>query len=356
VTAPEPLAVLREFGIADARISPVTGGHINRSWRVLPQNLLLQRLNPAVFPDGGAVMNNLASVCAHLERSAARLGIQPERGVLRLVPALSGAAAVQTDDGSWWRLVHFFDRTRTLEQSSSPVIAREAGRAFGRFQLLLADYSGPPLHETIVGFHDTRRRVELLENAARIDAAGRAGQVRSELGFALARREVAEVLPPLLRSGALPTRVVHNDAKLSNVLFEEDADRALVVIDLDTVMPGTLLYDTGDLIRSLASPTAEDETDRSKIRVSNEVVLALLAGFEEGSGGTLTETERGLLVFSGILLAYEQSVRFLTDYLEGDRYYRVARPGQNLDRARAQFRLVECLEAERLWLDQRTRT
>jgi hypothetical protein len=347
LTAPEPLAILRQFGITDARISPVPGGHINRSWRVLPQNLLLQRLNPTVFPDGAVMMSNVASVCRHLKQSAVRQGLDLERQVLRLVPTSNGAAAHQADDATWWRLLHFIDRARTLEQTSSPAIAREAGRAFGRFQLLLADYSGPPLRETIPGFHDTRRRVERLVGAAGSDSVGRAAQVKKELEFARSRRELAEVLPPLLRAGALPTRVVHNDAKLSNVLFDAEADRALAVVDLDTVMPGTLLYDTGDLIRSLASPTAEDEADLARIQVSGEVVESLLAGFEEGAGGTLTETERGLLVFSGILLAYEQGVRFLTDYLEGDRYYRVTRPGQNLDRSRAQFRLVECLEAER---------
>ncbi len=305
-----------------------------------------------MFPDGAAVMRNLALVSDHLWGAALRLALtHPERRVLRLVRTREGHPAVQARDGAWWRLVEFIADTRVVEQAGSPAEAREAGRAFGLFQGLLADYAGPPLAETIPGFHDAARRITLLEGAALNDPRGRRREVAAELGFALSRRGHAEVLPPVWASGALPRRVVHNDAKIGNVLLDARTGEGLAVIDLDTVMPGTLLSDVGDLIRSIASPTAEDEPDLARIGVSRPLVEALMTGFLEECGGMLTDAERGLLVFSGILLAYEQGVRFLTDYLEGDRYYRIARPGHNLDRARAQFRLVECLEADRAILE-----
>lgn len=357
-------AVVARFGIPEpAGITPVPGGHINRSWKVVPgsaprgrvhattapgsRNLLLQRLNPEVFADGALVLRNMAEVCDHLTRAAARLALpDPERRVLRLIRTPAGDPGVRGDDGAWWRLLRFIDGARVIEQAGSPVEAREAGRAFGLFQRLLADCTGPSLAETIPGFHDTARRVARLELAAAHDAHGRSRQVAAELKFGLDRRSYAEVLPPLIAAGALPTRVVHNDAKIGNVLFDARTARALAVIDLDTVMPGTLLYDVGDLIRSIASPAAEDEQDLGRIAVSRPMIQAALAGFQEECGEMLTDTERRLLPWSGTLLAYEQGVRFLTDYLEGDTYYRTSRPGQNLDRARAQFRLVELLEAE----------
>ena len=317
------------------------------------RNYLLQRLNPQVFPDGAAVMRNLALVSDHLWGAALRLALsRPERRVLRLVRTLERDPAVQGGDGAWWRVVEFIADTRVVEQAGSPAEAREAGRAFGLFQRLLADYAGPPLAETIPGFHDTARRIALLEGAALRDSSGRRGDVAAELDFALSRRGHGEVLPPAVASGALPRRVVHNDAKIGNVLFDGRTGEGLAVIDLDTVMPGTLLSDVGDLIRSIASPTSEDETVLARIGVSRPLVEALMTGFLEQCGGMLTEAERGLLVFSGILLAYEQGVRFLSDYLEGDRYYRITRPGHNLDRARAQFRLVELLEGERGTLEK----
>ena len=360
-------SILARFGIPTAAgITPIGGGHINQSWRVVPgpeaevagvaarggapapESFLLQRLNPAVFADGAAVMRNLALVTEHLWEAAKRRSLtQPERRVLRLGRTTEGDPAVQGNDGAWWRLVVYIARTRVIEQAGSVDEAREAGRAFGLFQRLLADYAGPPLVETIPGFHDTALRLARLDAAVLRDARGRLREVPAELDFALGRRAHAEVLPGLPSTARLPRRVVHNDAKIGNVLFDADTGEGLAVVDLDTVMPGTLLSDVGDLIRSTASPTSEDETVLARIRVSRPLVEALMTGFLGQCGEMLTETERGLLVFSGILLAYEQGVRFLTDYLEGDRYYRITRPGHNLDRARAQFRLVELLEGER---------
>jgi len=363
--------ILDRFGIpGPASITPVGGGHINQSWKVIPSskikpavvppgnaelrpsNFLLQRLNEQVFKDGGQVLRNVALVSDHLRQSAARLGLSdPGRRVLHLVRTPKGEPGVMGEDGGWWRLLGFIEDARAVELAGSPAAAREAGRAFGLFQRLLTDYDGPALAETIPGFHDTSRRLAGLEAAAGRDPLGRVRSVGAELGFAACRREYAKVLPALIASGALPTRVVHNDAKIGNVLFDVHTGEALAVVDLDTVMPGTLLSDVGDLVRSIASPTAEDEPELDRIGVSRPLVEALVSGFAEGSGDVLTESERRLLVFSGILLAYEQGVRFLPDHLVGGVYYRVPRSGHNLDRARAQFRLVECLEAERRALE-----
>lgn len=351
---------------------PVEGGHINRSWKVVPRSALreaavrereqlsspgaylLQRLNPEVFPDGKLVLQNVASVCDYLLASARRFGLDhPERRVLHVVRAPGGDAGILGNDGAWWRLLGYIGDAVAFQRAQSPGMAYEAGRAFGLFQRLLADYGGPALAETIPGFHDTRLRLERLRQAVSRDVTGRATEVAPEVRFAMARAGHAEVLPPLSASGEVPVRVAHNDAKLGNVLFDRESREALAVVDLDTVMPGTLLSDVGDLIRSMASPTDEHERDLSRIAVSPELIEALVRGFLERCGGTLTGAERELLIFSGILLTYEQGVRFLTDHLEGDRYYRITRPDQNLDRARAQFRLVDLLEKERKQLEDR---
>lgn len=358
--------VLARFGLAGVSATPVEGGHINRSWKIVPRSrvpvaggesgsgsFLLQRINPDVFRDGSLVLRNLAAVCDHLQLSARRFGLdQPERRVLRLARAADGGPGVQGHDGAWWRLLHFVEETRTRQRAESPDVAREAGRTFGLFQRLLADYVGPPLVETIPGFHDTRRRMQDLAAAIRRDPVGRAAGVAAEIRVALSKTPYADVLPELAAAGELPTRVVHNDAKVGNVLFDRRSGEGLAVVDLDTVMPGTRLSDVGDLIRSMASPTDEDEPDLSRIVISPGVIQALIEGFLAGSGGTLTGTERELLIFSGILLTWEQGVRFLTDHLEGDTYFPVTRPEQNLDRARSQFRLLSLLEGERRSLER----
>lgn len=354
MSAPSPgLDILAAYGLESAEVTPAPGGHINLSWMVAPGRYLLQRINPRVFPNGSLVLENVANVTGHLARAARRLGLaDPERRVLRLVRTRDGRAGVQDDDGVCWRLLHYIEGARSFEQVTSGALAEQAGKAFGLFQRLLADYDGPPLGEAIPGFHDTRRRLERLESVSHHDMAGRAGSVPNELRFVARREEYAEVLPPLVASGALPRRVVHNDAKVANVLFDRQTGEALAVVDLDTVMPGTLLSDVGDLLRSAGSAAAEDERDLSRVVLSPGHIERLLAGFLSEAGEILTASERELLIFAGILLTFEQGVRFLSDYLQGDVYYRTTRPHHNLERAQAQFRLVECFEAERRALEQ----
>lgn len=347
--ADEPVAeILAAWGLAGARVEPAPGGHINRSWIVGPGRYFLQRINPAVFPRGDLVLENVANVSEHLQAAVRRLGVpDPDRRVLRVVRTGDGRPGVVDPAGVAWRLLHFIGDAVAHQRAGTWELAAAAGAAFGRFQRLVADYAGPPLAETIPGFHDAARRLEQLERAAHRDAVRRAGNLPNELRFARSRAAYAGVLPPLLDRGEVPRRVVHNDAKIANLLFDRGSGEPLAVVDLDTVMPGTLLSDVGDLIRSCATLAAEDERDPDAITVSIPRVEALLRGFLGESGGVLTAAERAHLVFAGILLTWEQGVRFLTDHLEGDRYYRITRPDQNLDRARAQFRLVECLEQAR---------
>jgi Ser/Thr protein kinase RdoA (MazF antagonist) len=232
-------------------------------------------------------------------------------------------------------------------------VAREAARAFGAFVRLLVDCPGASLHETIPGFHDTARRIAALEDAARRDPCGRAGEARDDIAYVLAERAIAGVLPPLVTAGEIPVRVVHNDAKITNVLFDERTGAAVCVIDLDTVMPGLVLHDFGDMVRSMASPTDEDDPDPGRVDARPDFVVALAEGFLAEAGSALTPVERRSLVLAGRLIVLEQAARFLCDYLDGDRYYHVARPGHNLDRTRAQLALYRSLTRREADLEAR---
>lgn len=352
----DPQAALERFALegVPVAVEPFAGvgGYINESWRVVVRQgattlpYMLQRVNPRVFPDPVRVMENVARVTEHVARRLRAAGIADwRRRVIQLVPPQDGGPAVTDEGGGTWRLYPFID-ARVTQRATEPAETREAARAFGDFLRLLADYDGPPLHETIPHFHDTGRRYDALEAAVAADAAGRVPGARAEIDALLAHRPLAQVLPPLVASGAVPRRLVHNDTKISNVLFDPATGEALGVVDLDTVMPGTALHDFGDMVRSMASPTDEDETDLRQVGARKDFFEALVRGFLTGAGAILTARERGLLVFAGRLVTLEQAVRFLTDYLGGDRYYRTGRPGHNLDRCRTQLRLFESLTAQ----------
>lgn len=343
------------LGAPIARVSPLPGGHINQSFHVTAAGgagYLLQRLNPDVFPDCAAVMENVANVTRYLARRIAKGGESALRAVPALVASSDGAAWVRDDDGTCWRLLTHV-RGSAREQCDSLGEARGAGAAFGTFLSLLAEYDGPPLHETLPGFHDTERRFAALAAAVRADSCGRVAQARREIETMLAHQDLAGVLPTLADRGDVPLRIVHNDAKIGNVMFEADTGVPLGVIDFDTVMSGLALYDFGDLVRSAASASDEDELDLARIEARPAFVEALAAGYLEGAGDLLTPRERALLVFAGRLITLEQAVRFLTDHLGGDRYYRTQRPGHNLDRARAQLRLFESLTEREVEIEAR---
>jgi hypothetical protein len=345
---PEEILPHFDLGGAVTGLRPAAEGHINRSWivSVSPSaEYLLQRLNERVFPSPELVMVNVDRVTCHLADALAHEGTAgSERRTLRLVRTREGRAFHCDRATGVWRVYPFISGASVREHVTTRSQARETGRAFGTFQRLLASYAGPPLHETIQCFHDTARRVQSLERAVSDDWARRVAGARAEIDAALARRALADVLPPLLASGEVPGRITHNDAKSSNVLLDDRTGEALCVVDLDTVMPGTALYDFGDLVRSATSPTAEDESDTSRIGARSDLFEGLAEGFLEETRGVLTRSERELLVQAGRIITFEQAVRFLTDYLDGDRYYRTAYPGHNLVRCRAQLALLESLE------------
>jgi N-acetylhexosamine 1-kinase len=330
-----PEAAAAAFVGEGAICEPFAGGHINASYvvRLGAQRRFLQRINAHVFPDPRQVMANVTAVTAHV-RSCRGPVTSPA-----LLSTLAGQPWLEDADGDLWRCTEFVDGAPKATVDSADE-ARAAGFAFGAFARMLACYEGPPLPETIPGFHDTARRVQQLERAVAEDRVGRLDEVRDEVDQLRRRATLADLLPPGLATGEVPCRLAHNDAKIANVLFDRPG-RARWVVDLDTVMPGSPLHDFGDLVRSSVSRAAEDAAAPS---AEPELFAGLAEGFLQGVGDALAPAERELLESAGRLLTFEQAVRFLTDHLDGDTYYRIARPGQNLERARSQLALLRSLE------------
>ena len=321
-------------------------GHINDTFLAEGPGFrrLVQRLNLTVFPHPDEVMANVTSVTHWLRRSIRQSGGDPERETLRFLPTVDGKPYFTDADGAAWRVYVYHDHSLSMETIDSPETFAEAGRAFGRFQRMLDGYPADTLAETIPHFHDTERRLSALFDAVRRDPLGRAQEVGEEIRFAAAREHDCGEALRAWREGRLPLRVTHNDTKLSNVLFDSETCRAVCVIDLDTVMPGFSIFDFGDAIRSGANHCEEDERDLSKVSFDLELYRACAAGFLEGSGGSLTAEEIAFLPLGAKLMTLECGIRFLTDYLEGDTYFRIQRPSQNLDRCRTQFKLVSDME------------
>lgn len=337
--------IAAEFPLPGALLSagPHGSGHINETYVLAStgpdggvRRHVLQKINHHIFRNVPALMDNIQRVCTHLAARSPR--------ALRLVPDRRGRSCVQDVAGGWWRLYDFIEGARTVDQVSSEAQAREAARAFGEFQAHLADLPGPRLHETIPHFHDTRRRFEALRAAVAADVRGRAAEMRAEIAFAFAREADTDVLLGLAARGEVRERITHNDTKINNVMLDDASGRGVAVIDLDTVMPGLALYDFGEMVRTSASTTVEDDPDPSRMGLSLPLFRALVAGYLETAGGVLNAAERAHLGFAGKMMTYENGIRFLTDYLQGDTYYRIRHPRHNVDRCRAQFALVQAIE------------
>ncbi len=332
---------------------PYGSGHINDTFCVefdqagRPVRYILQRVNDRIFKNVPALMENIARVTAHASRRAAEQGGEDaSRRALTLVPARDGHPYHREANGSWWRCYLFVEGARTHDVIESPVQAREAARAFGQFQQLLADLPGERLHETIPNFHHTRWRFGNLQAAIAADAKGRAADAAAEIAFALERESMVDRLLDLQARGEVPERVTHNDTKLNNVMIDETTHEGVCVIDLDTVMPGLALYDFGDMVRSATNSAAEDEIDLTRVHSRLSIFEALVEGYLGAARPFLNQAEIEHLVFSGRLITFEVGIRFLTDYLEGDVYFKTKRPGHNLDRARNQFQLVRSMEEQ----------
>ena len=348
-------AVVGQFDIpgAYAGATPYGSGHINDTYAVTfhqqdrAVRYILQRINHNIFKNPAALMENVQRVTAHL---AAKSSGEPDKRTraLKLIFTRDGHSFHRDDAGNYWRAYVFIENARTYDAVQSPKQAFEAAKAFGRFQKLLSDLPAPRLHETIPHFHDTPKRFAALEGAIQTDAANRAKLAAAEIEFAIRHKGICCAL---LDAG-LPERVTHNDTKFNNVMLDDATGEGVCVIDLDTVMPGLALYDFGDMVRTATSPAMEDERDLSKVTMQFPMFEALVRGYLASASEFLTRAEKQSLAVSGKLITFEIGIRFLADFLAGDTYFKVHRENHNLDRCRAQFKLVESIEQQHERMDK----
>jgi hypothetical protein len=357
---PDLAAVARAFPLHGRYRSaaPYGSGHINDTFVAVfdqagaPVRYILQRVNHRIFTNVPALMENVQRVTAHAsERAAAAGDADAGRRSLTLVAARDGRPYHRDEMGGWWRCYLFIEGARTHDVVGSIAVAKAGARAFGDFQRLLVDLPGARLHETIPHFHHTRRRFATFQEVLTADAHNRAAAARSQIEFALAHEPLVDVLLDLQARGEIPERVTHNDTKLNNVMLDDVTQTGLCVIDLDTVMPGLALYDFGDMVRSGTNAAAEDERDLSRVESRLPIYEALVEGYLDAARPFLNAAEIAHLTFGGILITFEIGLRFLTDFLAGDVYFKTKRPGHNLDRAANQFALVHQLENQRAGME-----
>jgi len=325
--------------------TPYGGGHINQTFLIVDKTArqyILQKINKNVFKNPESLMKNISAVTTHLKKTT-----KSHREVLQLIPTHEGKLWLVDEEGEYWRLYQFISDSICLNLAKTPEDFRQSALAFGEFQNKLADFPAETLVETIPRFHDTPNRYNFLKEAIKNDSLNRASTVKKEIEFALEREEYAKTLINLHKTGDLPLRVTHNDAKLNNVLLDRDTRKSLCVIDLDTVMPGFSVNDFGDSIRFGASSAIEDEQDLSKVNFLLPLYKTFTEGFLHSCKNSLTKCELEHLRDGAKMMTLECGVRFLTDYLNGDIYFKTSRKGQNLDRTRTQFKLVS--DMENIW-------
>lgn len=326
-------------------------GHINDTFLINTDNgtnqkYILQRVNHHVFKNVPQLMKNIERVTTHTREKLRRIpGSNPDRETLTLIPTRDKKTYYQDDEGNFWRVYLFIENTRSYDIVDDQNKAYEGGKAFGRFQKMLADLPGGPLYETIPDFHNTEKRLQNFRETVTKDPLNRAGEAAQEIEFVHRRADEMTKIIRLGREGKIPLRTTHNDTKFNNVLLTED-DKGLCVIDLDTVMPGYALYDFGDSIRTVTNTGAEDEKDLNKVRMKISFFEAYARGFLSETLEFLTPNEIDLLAFAGKLFPFIIGLRFLTDHLDGDNYFKIHFPGHNLQRARAQFKLLQSMEEQ----------
>ena len=328
-------------------------GHINETYTATYDQggtrvrYVHQKINRNVFKNPAAVMKNVMRVTTHLRR---KLETQRVRDLTRrslvVIPTRDGKSFFPDGVDGVWRTFVFIEGVETFEAVQSPEQAFQAGRAFGEFQHLLVDLPGERLVETIPNFHNTRLRFAALQQALREDRYNRAREALKEIQFAQDHESIVDIILNAMARKKIPERVTHNDTKFNNVMLDVLTGEAMCVVDLDTVMPGCALYDFGDMVRTTTSPTLEDEPDLTKVKMQMPMFKRLVEGYLCTAGQFLTRAEKALIAFSGKLITFEIGMRFLTDYLSGDTYFRTHRPGHNLDRCRTQFKLVESIERQ----------
>ncbi len=332
---------------------PYGSGHINDTFLMTLRKddgsegrVILQRMNKNIFTQPVELMENIMGVTCFLRARIIENGGDPNRETLNVIPTKTGMPYFVDSDGDYWRCYIFIENATSYDQVENPEDFYQSAVAFGNFQKLLADYPAETLHETIKGFHDTKARFEVFKKAVADDVCGRAASVQDEINFVLNHEDVANVFGDLLAKGELPLRVTHNDTKLNNIMIDDATHKGICVIDLDTVMPGLAMNDFGDSIRFGASTAAEDEKDLDKVWCDMDLFDIYTKGFIEGCAGRLTDKEIELLPMGAKVMTFECGMRFLTDYLQGDTYFKVHREGHNLDRCRTQFKLVADMEAK----------
>lgn len=330
---------------------PCGNGHINDTYLLVFQTgeqktkrYILQRMNKSIFSKPVELMENIVGVTSYLRKMILANGGDPERETLNVVPAKDGKAYYVDAQEEYWRAYLFIEDAASFEQVEKPEDFYESAVAFGNFQRQLADYPAATLHETIPGFHDTEARFKVFKETVEKDVCGRAASVKREIEFVLQREDITGVFGDLLAKKEIPLRVTHNDTKLNNIMMDVKTRKGICVIDLDTVMPGLAMNDFGDSIRFGASTALEDERDLDMVWCDMNLFEVYTRGFIRGCGGRLTKREIGLLPMGAKVMTFECGMRFLTDYLQGDTYFKIHRPGQNLDRCRTQFKLVWDME------------
>ena len=334
-----------------AKIESYGTGHINDTYRVINSNTkypdyLLQKINNQIFKDVPGLMDNIKRVTEHLQNKLNDIpGSNPEREALSLIPTKSGSWFHHITNNGYWRLYHFIKNHQTYDIVENSAQAFEGGRMFGRFIALLSDIPGEALNETIPGFHDINKRLDTFYQTLESDPKKRACNAKPEIDFVRSRETEMDRILRLGQDGKIPERITHNDTKFNNVLLDQN-DKGLCVIDLDTVMSGYVHYDFGDSIRTSANSAAEDEKDLSKVKMDINLFEGYAKGFLKETKDALTQIEIDNLAFSAKLMPFIIGLRFLTDYIDGDNYFKTSYPDHNLVRARTQFKLVTSIEEQ----------
>jgi len=325
-------------------------GHIHDTYKIetgtVYRDYILQKLNNKIFSDIPGLQDNIFRVTAHIREKLLKAGERDiNRKCLTVIRTREDKTWFLDNNGDYWRMYLFIPGHRTYDVVQNTGQAYEGGKAIGRFQSLLSDLPGPRLNETIPFFHDIEKRLETFHRVLKKDPVSRVEDVKDEISFVLARQEEMKTILKLGRQGKIPLRITHNDTKFNNILLDKN-DKALCIIDLDTVMPGYVHYDFGDSIRTVANTATEDEKDLSRVNMNIEMFESFTRGYLQQLKNVLNKTEIDYLVYAPSLMTFIMGLRFLTDYISGDVYYKIHKPDHNILRARAQFRLVECFEKQ----------
>ena len=336
------------------KIDSLNKGHINDTFCLecklddnTTKRYILQKINTNIFKNTDELMENIVNVTSYLKDIIIKNGGNPDRETLNVIKTKDNKNYCRLDNNSCFRVYKFIEDATTYDLAESTEDFYQSAVAFGNFQRLLSGFPASTLHETIPNFHNTADRLNKLKEAIEKDVVNRVKDVKEEIDFVLKREKDCHIICDLLKNNIIPARVTHNDTKLNNIMIDNKTKKAICIVDLDTVMPGTVLNDFGDSIRFGASTALEDEKDLSKVECSMELFEAYTKGFIEGTQGMLTEKEKEMLPMGAKVITLECGIRFLTDYLQGDVYFKTHREGHNLDRARTQFKLV--LDMENKW-------